>query len=91
MKNTNLINGKKDITVDTLSIRQTIADFLAKKAIFQDIDDDQDFFEIGASSLTIVELQIQIEKSLNRSVPTSELMLNPTLSGWVTTYVNTPA
>ena len=76
------------MTTDTSSIRQAIADCLDDKPIFQDIDDDQDFFDIGASSLTIVNLQIQIEKSINLKVPTSELMLNPTLNGWVKTYVN---
>jgi acyl carrier protein len=70
------------------SIRQIIIDFLSKKPIFQDIEDDQDFFDIGASSLTIVDLQIQIEKSLKRAVSTTDLMLNPTLNGWVSVYLD---
>lgn len=73
--------------MNSQSIRQIITDFLTKKPIFQGLEDDQDFFDIGASSLTIVDLQVQIEKSLNRAVPTSVLMLNPTVDGWVSAYL----
>lgn len=70
------------------SIRELITELFSQKPMLRGIAADQDFFEVGASSLTIVDLQIQIEQALNVSVPTSELMRHPTLSGWVAAYVD---
>ena len=70
---------------DTI-VRHTITELFSSKPILQDITGDQDFFDVGASSLTIVDLQIQIEEALKVAVPTSELMGNPTLDGWVAIY-----
>lgn len=67
-------------------IRETILEFFKDKPALEDISADQDFFDVGASSLTIVDLQIQIEEALKIEVPTSVLMSNPTLNGWVSAY-----
>lgn len=69
-------------------ILNTITSFFNEKPILEGIDKDQDFFDLGASSLTIVDLQIQIEKSLGWAVETSKLMAAPTIEGWVTAYAN---
>lgn len=68
------------------TIRNTIIEFFRSRPLLQDIAPHQDFFDVGASSLTIVDLQIQIEEALKVSVPTSVLMGNPTLDGWVAAY-----
>lgn len=68
------------------SIRKLITELFNQKQMLRDIAVDQDFFEVGASSLSIVDLQIQIEQALNVSVPTAELMRDPTLGGWVAAY-----
>jgi acyl carrier protein len=67
-------------------IRITITKFFNEKPMLQGIAVDQDFFELGASSLTVVDLQIQIEEALKKEVDTSKLMANPTLDGWVSAY-----
>ncbi|HEY0685566.1 MAG TPA: acyl carrier protein [Steroidobacter sp.] len=73
------------------SIRKLIVELFNQRPMLKDIDADQDFFEVGASSLTIVDLQIQIEEALNVSVPTSELMRQPTLAGWTAAYAQAAA
>lgn len=45
-----------------------------------------DFFDHGINSLTIVELQIRIEKAVQLQVPTSKLMLHSSIDGWVKAY-----
>lgn len=43
-------------------------------------------FDLGASSLSVVELQVKIEADLGVTVPTAKLMLTPTLAGWAELY-----
>ncbi|MDP5142186.1 acyl carrier protein [Rheinheimera baltica] len=68
-------------------IKTIILNAFKSKSILGNIAPDQDFFDVGASSLTVVDLQIQIEEQLQRSVPTSKLMANPTINGWVEHYI----
>ena len=67
-------------------IQIVITSAFNSKPILAGIDLDQDFFDLGASSLTVVELQIQVEQELAVQVETSKLMLNPTINGWIDTY-----
>jgi len=67
-------------------VRSTIARFFDEKPILKGIAPDQDFFSIGASSLTVIDLQIQIEEALKLSVSTSTLMGSPTVNAWVNAY-----
>ncbi|MBU1620592.1 MAG: acyl carrier protein [Gammaproteobacteria bacterium] len=67
-------------------VRKIIIEIFNSKEILKDIESCQDFFEVGASSLTVVDLQIQIEKALNKEVETSKLMANPTIDSWVNVY-----
>ena len=77
--------------MNEIKISEVIKGFFQEKPIFNNIVDEQDFFDIGASSLTIVDLQIQIEDALDIEVPTSKLMENPTLNGWVASYLSASA
>ncbi len=70
--------------IDT--IRNTIISKFNQKTLLQNIDAEQDFFDLGASSLTIVDLQLQIEEVIGLCVTTGELMINPTLNGWIDLY-----
>ncbi|GAA80874.1 MULTISPECIES: acyl carrier protein [unclassified Pseudoalteromonas] len=74
-----------------IKINEVIKGIFKEKPIFDGISQEQDFFDIGASSLTVVDLQIQIEDALNIEVPTSKLMENPTLKGWVASYLSASA
>ena len=67
-------------------VRSTVTHFFDEKPILKGIDPDLDFFSIGASSLTVIDLQIQIEEALKLSVSTSTLMGNPTVNAWVNAY-----
>ncbi len=67
-------------------VKQIIVDLFNKTPSLNGIDEEQDFFDIGASSLTIVDMQLQVEEALNVQVPTPVLMGNPTIKGWVSAY-----
>jgi acyl carrier protein len=54
---------------------------------YDDFGEDEDFFSRGASSLTIVDMQLKIEDALGVKVPTNELMLEPSMTGWSRIYV----
>jgi len=69
--------------VDPTDITATITTTCQAALAYADLGPGDDFFERGASSLTIVELQIQIEEKLRLQVPTSRLMATPTMSGWL--------
>lgn len=64
-------------------IRSCVLNAFMEKPIFEGIEPDQDFFMLGVSSLTVVDLQLQLEKLIGCSVDTSQLMANPTINGWV--------
>ena len=67
-------------------IRSVVVNIVRENSLLKDIGSDQDFFDCGASSLTIVDLQLQIEKTLNLEVSTSDLMMSPSIDGWVQVY-----
>jgi D-alanine--poly(phosphoribitol) ligase subunit 2 len=67
-------------------IRETILRLFRRKQQMQDIGTDDSFFELGVSSLTIIELQIAVEGELGIVVPTSELMRLSTITGWIDIY-----
>jgi acyl carrier protein len=49
--------------------------------------EDEDFFDHGASSLAVIQMQIRIEEALKVTVPTSDLMAQPTINDWVRLYI----
>jgi D-alanine--poly(phosphoribitol) ligase subunit 2 len=58
-------------------LTQVIRDLTSKALGREGINLEDDFFDLGASSLTIVELQIQLENVLGLTAPTSSLMSSP--------------
>lgn len=79
-----LIEWKVKMNVE--NIKQSILSKFREKEIMKDLTEDEDFFDLGVSSLTIVELQIVIEKELKLAVATSTLMGSPTVKEWVDVY-----
>jgi acyl carrier protein len=68
------------------NIGETIIRLFRKKGQMKNIGEDDMFFELGVSSLTIIELQIGVEEALGITVPTSELMRLGTIRGWIEAY-----
>lgn len=68
------------------NIRETIIRLFRQKGQMKDLGEDDMFFELGVSSLTIIELQIGVEAALGITVPTSELMRLGTMKGWIEAY-----
>ena len=68
------------------NIRENILRLFRQKGQMKDLGEDDNFFELGVSSLTIIELQIGVEGLLGLTVPTSELMRLGTIRGWIDTY-----
>lgn len=71
---------------DTQDVAKLIKRICTETLAYENFRDDEDFFDRGASSLTIVELQLKIEEALGWTVPTSELMLNSSIAGWTRVY-----
>jgi acyl carrier protein len=68
------------------NIRKTISRLFRRKENMRNIGDDDNFFEAGVSSLTIIELQINVEEALGLQVETSQLMRLSSISGWISAY-----
>jgi acyl carrier protein len=73
------------------NIRETICDLFRQKERMKEIGDDDNFFEAGVSSLTIIELQISVEKALGLQVETSRLMRLSSINEWIRAYVECSA
>jgi acyl carrier protein len=70
----------------TQNATDTIAQIIRKNANIPNLGEDDDFFEAGVSSLTVVSMQLEIETALGREVATKELMKKPSISGWSSAY-----
>ena len=68
-------------------IKNVIVAFFREKENFKNIDLDDDYFDLGVSSLTIVGLQIKVEEKLGVNLSTPDLMRLSTINQWVETYV----
>lgn len=64
----------------------TIGEIIRKNADARDLGETDDFFAAGISSLTVVNMQMEIEGTLKRAVATKDLMKNPTIAGWSSLY-----
>ncbi|MEQ8968228.1 MAG: acyl carrier protein [Azospirillaceae bacterium] len=71
---------------DNAAIAETVRAMCLERLGVDDLKDDEEFFDRGANSLTVVELQIQLEKKLELKVPTSTLMASPSIEGWIGVY-----
>jgi acyl carrier protein len=79
-----IVLGEKMSDADVTSI---VLGVIQSKPSLQNLSGDQDFFEAGISSLTVIDMQLQIEEKLGVTVPTSHLMANPMIDGWVMAYI----
>lgn len=68
------------------SISNTILSLFREKELMKEIGLDDNFFDLGVSSLTVVELQILVEKALGCSVETADLMRASTIGQWIELY-----
>jgi acyl carrier protein len=67
-------------------IRDVIVSLFKEKENFKSIELDDDYFDLGVSSLTIVGLQVKVEERLGVSLSTRELMGLSTINQWVESY-----
>jgi acyl carrier protein len=67
-------------------IRKTIVDLFRQRESMKNLEEDEDFFDMGVSSLTIIDLQIAVESALKMTLPTSSLMRLCTMRQWVEIY-----
>lgn len=70
------------------NIQQKVLDIFKQKEAFEEIGTDQDYFDLGVSSLTIIELQIKVEEALGVNIPTTDLMRLSTINEWINVYSN---
>lgn len=67
-------------------IRKTIVALFKARDTLQHIGLDDDYFDQGVSSLTIIGLQIDLEKELGVNIETRELMSLFTINQWIDAY-----
>lgn len=73
--------------MSSADVRSIVLGVIQSKPTLQNLRGDQDFFDAGTSSLTVIDMQLQIEEKLGVTVPTSHLMANPMIDGWVAAYI----
>src|SRR5262249_27091182 len=71
-----------------IGIRETILELFRQREAMKELSEDDDFFDMGASSLTIVSLQISVEAAIHRTLPTSDLMRMSTMREWIEAYTS---
>jgi D-alanine--poly(phosphoribitol) ligase subunit 2 len=67
-------------------IAATIRELCRREELLDGVSEDEDFFDHGASSLAVIQMQIRIEEALQVTAPTSDLMEQPTINGWISLY-----
>lgn len=67
-------------------IAKTIREVCRRDELLAGMPEDEDFFDNGVSSLAVIQMQIRIEEALNVTVPTSDLMGQPTINDWIDLY-----
>jgi len=68
------------------TIKEVIVSLFKEKENFKSIGLDDDYFDLGVSSLTIVGLQVKVEEKLGVSLSTRDLMGLSTINQWVEAY-----
>jgi D-alanine--poly(phosphoribitol) ligase subunit 2 len=67
-------------------IAATIKEVCRREELLADMPADEEFFDHGVSSLAVIQMQIRIEEALKITVPTSDLMGQPTINDWISLY-----
>lgn len=69
-------------------IAATIREVCRREELLGGMPEDEDFFDYGVSSLAVIQMQIRIEEALKVTVPTSDLMGQPTIGDWISLYTH---
>lgn len=69
------------------TVRRLVKDALNNPGL----QDHDDLFDAGATSLTVVDLQLRLEEKLNRCAPTHLLMAAPSVQAWAAIYAQATA
>jgi acyl carrier protein len=72
-------------------IKNVIVSSFKEKENFRNIDLNEDYFNLGISSLTIIGLQINVEEKLGVTLGTRELMGLSTINQWIDAYTEKAA
>ncbi len=72
-------------------IATTVREVCRRDELLADMPENEDFFDNGVSSLAVIQMQIRIEEALQVTVPTSDLMAQPTINDWIDLYTRTAA
>lgn len=67
-------------------IAAIIREVCQREELLSGLQENEDFFDHGVSSLAVIQMQIRIEEALKVTVPTSQLMAQPTINDWITLY-----
>jgi D-alanine--poly(phosphoribitol) ligase subunit 2 len=67
-------------------IAATIRGVCQQEGLLAGIQEHEDFFDHGVSSLAVIQMQIRIEEELRVTVPTHDLMGQPTINDWISLY-----
>jgi D-alanine--poly(phosphoribitol) ligase subunit 2 len=67
-------------------VMDVVLPLVREKDNFKNIGLDDDYFDSGVSSLTIIGLQIQVEEKLGVAIETRELMGFSTINHWIDAY-----
>jgi D-alanine--poly(phosphoribitol) ligase subunit 2 len=67
-------------------IAATVREVCQREELLAGVAEDEDFFDHGASSLAVIQMQIRIEEALQVTVATSDLMEQPTINDWINLY-----
>lgn len=69
-------------------IAAIVREVCRREELLAGMPEDEDFFDHGASSLAVIQMQIRIEEALQVTVPTHDLMGKPTINDWITLYTH---
>lgn len=72
-------------------IAATVREVCRREELLAEMPDDEDFFDHGLSSLAVIQMQIRIEEALQVTVPTSDLVGQPTIADWINLYIRRAA
>lgn len=72
-------------------IRDLIVSLFKESEIFTSIGLDDEYYNMGVSSLTIIGLQIRVEEKLGVAMETRDLMVFSTINDWIKAYTDKAA
>ncbi|HEX7645167.1 MAG TPA: acyl carrier protein [Burkholderiaceae bacterium] len=67
-------------------IKDVIGTLFKENDSFENIGFDEDYFDKGISSLTIIGFQVKVEEKLGFTVETRDLMSFATVNQWIDAY-----